>query len=145
MPNEEKQSVLIKMQQLKNLGSKLLSGTQPSQEELKYIGEMLVLIGDGADPSDVLDIKGSGGWNSKKDNAEKERLNRVTLTVGWIEKAMEPEPSGCGYGLSEAIRAISSENDPKNAYAEDYLYKLWARHKELRGKPMKLLDLRLLD
>jgi|TARA_B110000971_G_scaffold51973_1_gene52666 hypothetical protein len=145
MAKKEQKPVLYKMQNLKNLGNKILAGKQLKPEELKYIGEVFVLIGDGADPYEVLDIKGTGGWNSKKNEAEKCRLNQVVLTLGWIEQAMKPEPDGHGYGLSEAIRHISIESNPKREFTEDNLNKLWSRYTELRGKPMTLLDLQLLD
>jgi len=150
MPKEKQQPVLIKMQRLKNLGNKLLRGQQPSQEELKYIGEVLVLIGDGAEPSDVLDIKGPGGWNSKKDNDEKNRLNKIREAIAWMEQAMKPKPDGLGYkDIGEAARAIAMDNaDPKAnhfGFNEDNLKRMWNRHKELKGKPFTLLDLELLD
>jgi hypothetical protein len=144
-----KEHVLEKMQRLKNLGLKLLSGASPSQDELKYIGEVLVLIGDGADPNDVLGIKGSGGWNSKKDNNEKNRLNRVKLAIAWMEHSMKPEPDGLGYKVEDAARAIAMDNVNPTAnhfgFKEEHLKRMWNRYKELKGKPLTLLDLNLLQ
>ena len=149
MPEIKKTPVLVKMQRLKNLGIKLLSGTPLSQEELKYMGEVFVLTGDGADPYEVLDIKGSGGWNSKKNNDEKNRLNRIRLAIAWMEQAMKPEPDGHSYKIEEAARAIAMDNADAQAnhfgFNEDNLKKMWNRHKELKGKPFTLLDLELLD
>ena len=133
------------MQNLKNLGNKILSGKQLTPEELNYIGEIFVRIGDGADASEVLGIKGTGGWNSKKSEAEKNRLNQIVSTLGWIEQAMKPEPEGMGFDLSEAIRCVSNESNPQREFTEDNLYKLWQRYKSQRGEPMVLLDLQLLD
>jgi len=150
MPEEKEEPVLIKMQRLKNFGNKLLSGTPPSQEEMKYIGKVFVLIGDGADPREALGIKGQGGWNSRKDNAEKDRLNRIRLAITWIEHAMKPKPDGLGYKeLEEALRAIAEDSaDPQAnhfGFNEVNLSRIWNRHKELKGKPLTLLDLELLD
>ena len=142
---EQQKSVLYKMQSLKNLGNKILSGKQLTPEELHYIGEAFVHIGDGADAYEALGIKGTGGWNSKKSEDQKNRLNQIVLILGWIEQAMKPKPDGMGFELSEAIRYVSTENNPQAEFTEDNLYKLWQRYKYLRGQPMTLLDLQLLD
>ena len=149
MVDIKKEPALVKMQRLKNLGKKLLSGTPPSQDELDYMGNVFFLTGDGADPYEVLDIKGSGGWASKKDNEEKNRLNRIRLAIAWMEQALKPEPDGFDYKIEDAARAIAMDNaDPKAnhfGFNEDNLKRMWSRHKELKGKPLTLLDLELLD
>ena len=57
--------------------------------------------------------------------------------------------SGFGYSLEEAVRKIAKDNpDPKNnhfEFNEVSLSRIWNRHKELKGKPLTLLDLELLD
>ena len=147
MTKPKEEPVLVKMQRLKDLGKKFLNGKPPTEEELKYVGNVFVLIGDGADPYDVLNIKGTGGWNSKKSKEEQERLNRLRLAIAWIEQAMKPEPDGFGYDFERAVGKIAEDySDPPHfGLTEDNLRRIWNRHKELRGKPLTLLDLELLD
>jgi hypothetical protein len=111
MPNKKNQHVLERMQLLKNFGNKILNTGEISEDEKKYIGRVFVLIGDGADPNEVLNIKGSGGRSSSKTRDEMERLNRQRLAITWIEHAMKPESKdGLGYNIEQAVGTICSDN-----------------------------------
>ena len=149
--------VLDRMQSLKNLGKKILSNQELSETDRKFIGQILINIGDGLDPREALNIKGRPGERSSEE--ERIRLNSLRLAISWIELTLEPisqegwhdkygnefYEGGLDQKLEDVVQQIGSDTGNNNfGFSEDNLKRMWNRHKELRGAPIELLDLKLL-
>lgn len=149
MRKTNSEHTLIKMQRLKVLGRKLKKGIPPSDEELDFLAQALIDIGNGKSPHTSLNIESSGGWHSRVNREEQDRQNRITFALGWIHQAMQPEPEGLGFNLTEAVAAISSDDQggtPRAfGFTEEYLKKLWNRHKASFEYPFPILDLDLSE
>ena len=127
MRKTNSEHTLIKMQRLRDLGRKLKKGIQPSDEELDGLAQALIDIGNGKDPHTSLSIESSGGWHSRVNREEQNRQNQIKFALGWIYQAMQPEPEGFGFNLTEAVAAISNDDQGSTprafGFTEEYLKK----------------------
>lgn len=112
---------------------KLGKGVQPTTEQVVWLTQVLLEIGEGRDANEALGLKGARG-KKRGDAVSRQRMSRALHWVaGALAEGIDPEEAFDGG--AKHLRQLHglAHDDPDDRYSVETVRRYWNRYKPLQS------------